>query len=240
MDLKAPRIVQARSRWIYLWGLLPVLLGAAVLAGWGDYIQFRPAAVDRVTPLKRQLSEQQQQIELLTSQRARLREQVAALERASQIDQESIRQVQEALRASQSGYLDMEQELKILRGIVETGVKSEGLYIQGFQLDAGEQPNNFRFRFTVSQALKNAGTAVGWILLALEGEQAGEPTELTLKELTKGKDEKLKMRFRHFQDVDGLIQVPEDFSPERVIVEINPTNNRLPKVRKSFDWLVTD
>jgi len=240
MKVSTPRIVQARSRWVYLWAALPILLGVLLLAGWRDYIQLRQPAADQVTPLKLQLTEQRRQIELLEAQRSRLREQVAVLERTSQIDQESIRQVREALRASQSDSLEMEQELKLLRGIVDTGVKSEGLYIRGFRLNKGDQPDSYRFRFTVSQALKNAGAALGWIMLTLEGEQEGEVVELTLKELTQEKDEKLKMRFRNFQDVDGLIQVPAGFSPERVIVELNPTNNRLPKVRESFDWLVAD
>ncbi|WP_428610328.1 DUF6776 family protein [Sedimenticola sp.] len=240
MKMQTPKIVQSRSRWVYLWAMLPILLGAMLMLGWGDYIQIKRPPVDKVTPLTQQLAEQRELIERLESQRDHLREQVAALERASQIDQESIRQVREELRKRQTGYLEMEQELNLLRGIVETGVKSEGLYIQGFKLDKSDQPDSYHFRFTVSQALKNAGTAVGWILLALEGEQGGETVELPLKALTKEKDEKLKMRFRHFQDVDGLIQLPEGFNPERVIVEINPTNNRLPKVKKSFDWLVAD
>lgn len=240
MKVRTPRIVQARSRWFFFWAALPILLGGLFLAGWGEYIQFREPAVDRVTPLKLQLAEQRQQIESLEAERGRLREQVAVLERTSQIDRESIRQVREALRASQSGYQEMEQELKILRGIVDTGVKSEGLYIRSFRLSKGDQPDRYRYRFTVSQALKNSGSAVGWILLTLEGEQKGEVVTLTLKELTQEKDEKLKMRFRHFQDVDGLIQVPADFSPRRLIVELNPTNNRLPKVSESFDWLVAD
>lgn len=240
MKIRTPRIVQARSRWVFLWAVLPILLGAVLLAGWWEYIQFRQPEADQLSQLKLELTGQRHQIKLLEAERSRLREQVAALERTSQIDQESIRQVRETLRARQSGYLEMEQELKILRGVVDTGVKSEGLYIQRFRLDKSDPPDSYRFRFTVSQALKNTGTAVGWILLTLEGEQEGEIVELTLKELTEEKDEKLKMRFRHFQDVDGLIRLPAGFSPQRVIVEINPTNNRLPKVKEGFDWLVAD
>jgi hypothetical protein len=240
MKIKTPRIIQSRSWWVYLWSLLPILLAVALLGAWSGYIQFRHPTEDRVTPLKLQVTEQRRQIELLEARRGRLREQVAALQRASQIDQEAIRQVREALRESRSGYLEMEKELNLLRGIVETGVKSEGLYIQGFRLDKGDRPASYRFRFTVTQALKSAGTAVGWITLSLEGEQGGEARELTLKELTGETDDKLKMRFRHFQDVDGLIEIPEGFSPQQVVVEINPTNNRLPKVNERFDWQVAD
>lgn len=240
MKVRTPRIVQARSGWVFFWTVLPLLVVVLFLVGWGDHIHFRAPAEDRVTPLKLQLAEQRQQIELLEAERGRLREQVAVLERTSQIDRESIRQVREALKASQSGYQEMEQELRVLRGIVDTGVKSEGLFIRGFTLDRGDQPGSYHYRFTVRQALKNSTAAVGWISLTLEGEREGQPAALSLKELTREKAEKLKMRFRHFQDVDGSLQVPADFSPKRLIVELNPTNNRLPKVTESFDWRLAD
>lgn len=239
MRVKTPRIVPARSGWFFLWVGLLVVLGALMLVAWlGDY-RF-DQTVDRVTPLKLQVAAQREQIEQLEAERGRLREQLAVLERTSQVDRESIRQVREALQKSQSGYREMERELRVLRGIVDAGVKSEGLFVRGFSLSRGEQPGSYRYRFTVSQALKNSGAAVGWILLSLEGKRAGEPVTLPLSELTEEKVEKLKMRFRHFQDVDGVLQVPEDFNPERLTVELKPTSNRLPETRASFDWRVAD
>lgn len=242
MKITTPKIVQSRSRWVYVWGVVSIVLGAVLLVGWQGYLsQPDPVKdIDQVSPLQKRIKEQAQEIASLVEERGRLREQIAALERAGQIDKEAMREVREELKQSRSSYMEMESELALLRGIVETSVKSEGLYIQGFRLDKAEEAQLYRYSFTVSQSLKNAGAAVGWIELALEGEKNGEQSLLPLKEITKEKDEKLKMRFRHFQDVDGLIQLPEGFNPERVIVEINPTNNKLPQIKKTFDWLVAE
>jgi len=239
MKTKTPRIVQSPSRAIYLWLLIPLLLVAAlILPGWDDYIGLREAPVDRVTPLREQLVEQSRRIALLETERNQLRDQLVAREHASRMDQEAIRQVREELRQSQSRYREMEKELGLLRDVVESRTTSPGLYIQGFRVDRVADGEGFRYRFTVSQSLKNSGYAEGWIRLALEGDRSGQREVLNLKALTGEKEEKLKMRFRHFQDVDGVIQVPEAFVPERVIVEIETTNDRLPGVKKAFDWLV--
>lgn len=240
MKIATPRIVQSRSKWVYLWLLVPLVVGAALLSGWEGYRPRQAPAIDEVTPLTRLLDDKVKQIALLEAERSQLRERIAALERSVQIDREAMRQVREALYQSESDNQERENELALLRGIVGTSAKSEGLSIQGFRLSKGSEPQVYRFSFTVSQALKSVGAAVGWIQLALEGQQDGEPGLLALKEITKEKEEKLKMRFRHFQDVDGLIQVPEGFNPERVIVEINPTNNKLPQMKKTFDWLVAE
>ncbi|MCW8906909.1 MAG: hypothetical protein OQL28_06645 [Sedimenticola sp.] len=239
MKTKTPRIVQSRSRAIYLWLLIPLLLLVLLaLLGWGDHIQFRKPPVDRVAPLQETLAGQSRRIVLLEEERRQLREQLAAREHASRMDQEAIRQVREELRQSQLRYQEMEKELGLLRDVVESSATTPGLYIQGFRVDSVGDDRRYRFRFTVSQALKNTGYAEGWIRLALEGDSAGQREILPLKMLTDGEHEKLKMRFRHFQDVDGVIQVPEAFVPERVIVEIETTNDRLPGVKKAFDWLV--
>lgn len=238
MKTTTPRIVQSRSRAIYLWLLIPVLLVLLALLGWGDYLQFRQPVVDQVTPLKARLAEQSRQIVRLEEVRSRLREQLIAQQRASLIDQEAIRQVREALRQSQARQREMEKKLSLLRDMVESSATTPGLYIQGFRVDRTEAESGYRYRFTVSQGLKNAGYAEGWIRLAVEGERSGQHQILALATLTEGEHEKLKMRFRHFQDVDGLIRLPEAFVPERVIVEIETTNDKLPGVKKAFDWLV--
>lgn len=238
MKTTTPRIVQSRSRSVYFWLLLPLLLIVLVLLGWGDYIRIQPPAPDRVKPLQDRLAEQSRQIVLLEEERRNLREQLAVREHASQVDQEAIRQVREELKQSQLRYREMEKELSLLRDVVESSATTPGLYIQGFRVDSVDGGEGYRYRFTVSQALKNAGYAEGWIRLAVEGERDGQREILPLKTLSESENERLKMRFRHFQDVDGQLQIPGDFVPERVIVEIETNNDSLPGVKKAFDWLV--
>ncbi len=97
--------------------------------------------------------------------------------------------------------------------------------------------NRFRYRFTVSQALKGAARVTGWIYIEVVGERGEEEVTLSLQELSGG-SEKLKMRFRHFQDIDGEIDLPEGFLPRSMVVNIKPTNKKLPPLKKRFDWLV--
>ncbi|MET0105853.1 MAG: DUF6776 family protein [Sedimenticola sp.] len=232
-----PRIVQASSyrSLVVIVPLALLLLGAAV---WFSYDHGRSQAGGSELALLEENRSQAKYIENLEAEKSRLREKVAALERSSQIDREATKLVREELKQLQDERMKQEQELTFLRGIVSSGVKKEGLYIQGFALKRAGSDRKFRYRFTVSQALKSAGTAKGWIHLGLEGVESGESRQLSLNEITDDKQEKLKMRFKHFQDVAGEITLPDGFEPRNVIVEIKPTTKKLSPVKKQFVWLV--
>lgn len=242
MKYKTPRIVQPGGRATYLWVLLAILLASGLLVVWwlsgvGFGLTGPRVASDRPVLLAR-IEQQENKIANLEAERTRLHAQVAAFERAGQIDREAMRQIEEELRVFQDERSKSEEELALLKSIVATGVKKEGLYIQGFKIEKVAGADSYRYRFTVSQALKSAGTATGWIFIHLEGEENGEEKVISLQEITEEKSEKLKMRFRHFQDIDGLIQLPEGVTPASIVIEIKPTNKKLPPIKKRFDWLV--
>ncbi len=237
-----PRIVQPGNQATYLWGFLAILLTSSLLVSWwlgGVGFDFSsPRAVPDRPILLARIEQQENKIVNLETERTWLHAQVAAFEQAGQIDREAIRQIEEELRVFQNEHSKNEEALGLLKSIVATGVKKERLYIRGFKIEKGTGADSYHYRFTVSQALKSAGTATGWIFIHLEGEENGEESVISLQEITKEKSEKLKMRFRHFQDIDGLIQLPEGVTPASIVIEIKPTNKKLPSIKKRFDWLV--
>ncbi|OOZ37679.1 DUF6776 family protein [Solemya velesiana gill symbiont] len=238
MRLSSPRIVQDNGYRIYLIWLLALVLSVLVV-GWAGFEYGRGQAGGDELALLHESSSKQAYMEKLEAEKTRLREQVAALERSSQIDREATKLVREELKTYQDERMKLEQELAFLRGIVSNSVEKEGLFIQGFALEPAGGDRKYKYRFTVSQALKSAGTAKGWIYVGLDGTESGETKQLSLKEITDDKTEKLKMRFKHFQDVAGEITLPDGFQPRNVIVEIKPTTKKLSPVKKHFVWLVT-
>ncbi|MES9903073.1 MAG: DUF6776 family protein [Sedimenticola sp.] len=178
-----------------------------------------------------------QQVEL-QAERQTLRKQVAVHERSGQIDRETVVQLGDELKKEQQTRLALTQELSLLKRIVSSSVTTEGLYVQGFKLEKIVGADRYRYRFTISQALKDAGLATGWIYLGVAGERGEESVTLPLQELAKEGGKRLKMRFRHFQDVSGEIDLPKGFLPQSITVDIKPTNKKLPPLKKRFDWLL--
>lgn len=245
MTCDTPRIVQPGQRsWLTLLLWLLSVVAVALVVGWASYRPPQPqpvAAKVDVGAFQRQIQELQRQLSVLEREKAGLREQNVALERSSQIDREATLQAREQLKEYQRERLELKEELAFLSGIVSNGVKrADGLYVQGFQLLKGSEEGVFLYHFTVSQSLKNPDQALGWIYLELEAESGGEMVSLPLQEITRDKQEKLKMRFRHFQDVQGVLVLPEAVVPASLVVKIKPTTKSLSEIEKRFDWLVSE
>ena len=240
MKYSTPKIVQPGSRQGYLWLVLGLLTLLALVVGWQSFDLGRGHAGDELRQLRVETADQQQRITELEQLRAALQEQLAGLERANQVDREAMRQVREQLAGYQQERVKMEEELTFLRSMVSSKGERGALRIQRFQLQPAGEKGSYRFSFTVTQTLANETAAVGSIFFAVDGTQNGKPLWLPLREITEEKSEKLKMRFNNFQDVEGLIRLPEDFEPRRVIVEIKPNNKKLPEVKEHFDWVLAE
>ena len=235
----APRIIQPSGVW-YRRGAVLVLLGASVVVSvWYAFDRGRASAGFNHIEARKRIEQQDQQLIELEEQRAALRQKVAVLERAAQIDRTSVVKMREQLKKFQRERLEQEEELAFLRGIVSTESKKPGLRIQGFHLKAAAQARSYEYQFTVSQVLKNIGLATGRIRITIDGIQAGKSRSLALQEVTSETVDSVKMRFRYFQIVEGLIQLPRGFSPDRFNVEVKPSNKKLAPVAQNFKWVVS-
>jgi len=236
VNYRTPRIVQQGHRSPWVW--LAVLLVVAVLAGAGWYgfnARWQTPAPD-LQALRAELAGQAGRIVELEQERDRLLEQVAILERAGQIDREAVRQVREQLAGFQEERSKMEEELTFLRSMVSTKEDRNGIQIQRLALAADGGDGRYRYKFTITRNMQSDGVATGWIFFAVDGIRDGEPVWLPLREITEDNTDKLKMRFRHFQDIEGQIRLPDGFKPLKVIIEVKSNNKKFSPVKQRFDW----
>ena len=238
-----PIIVQPgkgeRRRWLVVTLIPLMLLGT----GWYTYDYGRSsvhfdsvAAGKKIKGLEQQVAGLEQQVNDLEAERVELRQQVAALGRASQIDREAAREVREEIKIIQDERLAMEEELAFLRGIVSNNTDRKNLRIQYFKLAATENEDVYRYDFTVSQALSNKDDVTGDIWITLVGTREGKEESLPLEMVTESKIESLKMRFAHYQKLEGLLRLPEGFIASNIRVDIIPSNKKLSRLTETFEW----
>jgi hypothetical protein len=233
---KTPKIVQPGSGWSPWWLLLvPVLIAAA---GWGGYLYGRTEAGFDSQAARERVASLENQVQALETERAELYQRMAALERSSQIDQEAARTVRDEIKTMQDERLEMEEELVFLRGIVSNKKAGKGsLRVQELKLESANG-NEVRYSFTVSHVLENLKQATGNIWITIDGVQDGKAKSLPLKEVTENGVESLKMRFKHFQKVDGSVRLPADFIASSITIDIKPDGKELSPFTQTFKWSV--
>ena len=234
--MRSPRIVQPKSWWHYA-SLTALLLGVVGAAAWflyqtgGSHARLlRSQADQEVAGLQRELQAALENVD-------KLRQQVVALERSAQIDREANQRVQEDLKKLQDERLALEKEVTFLHRLISEG-DAGAVTIRDFKLVGTGKPREYRYSFTVSQLVKNFGMSTGQILLTVIGDKGGAAQELTLKELTDSRRAHHDMKFRHFQNVEGTIRLPEQFSADNLVVRIKPTTKKLLPASETFAWAV--
>lgn len=235
-----PKIVQPGSGPRFLAWLLLLALAAGAGAVW--YHLDLLLALNRdfeVTNLREAVALQQQQIADLEGERHRLRQQIAALERASQIDREAVRRSKEELQKYQDEHLEFQEELTFLRGLVSNGTAKAGLRVRDFRIESGGEPTSYRYRFTVAQVLKDQETVSGKIFVTLDGKREGKDHSLPLKEITRDKEDSLKVSFKHFQELEGELVLPEGFEPIGVTIDVKPEGEGLAPTSRRYDWTIS-
>jgi len=228
-------IIKSHHPWRYRVKL--VLLGSAlVLLAWGVFeFGFSRAGYDNDSlHAQRELLREQIDME---KQRARdLRAQLAVLERANQVDRQAYDTVEKSLKQAQDEMLELKQEVAFYRGIVSPTEAASGLNITSLKLTSIGEARAYRFKLVLTQLKSNVRLIKGYARMEFEGVKDGAQMHLSLKKVSGGALDKLKLRFKYFQNNEGEIVLPEGFLPSRVLVEVVPSGKDATRLKKTFDW----
>jgi hypothetical protein len=186
------------------------------------------------------LSEQRDEL-MVTAQTLRegnsaLRERVAILERAQQVEGKAYEDVDEHLGRLQDEVLALKEEIAFYRGIVSAG-KEKGLKIQTFVVDKETTPGAYRFQLVLTQQLKRVKVISGTVKLKITDEQNSRPTSLLLSDMSGEQSKSLNFEFKFFQRIEGRFTLPDGFKPDRLQIQVVSKGKKPASVEKSFEWL---
>ena len=216
-----------------------LVLLCVVLAGggWGLYQHGIQQGGEELSRLQRERPQLLAEIEKLHQEKRQLADQVAVLERASQIDRQASLDVRQGLGELQEELAGLRGELAFYQGIMSPGDVEPGIRVQRMSWEPVSAEGVFRYDLTLVQVKRNDRLVQGVVHLSLEGELDGHPVTLTLAELTEPAVENLAFRFRYFQHFEDEVRIPHRFRPRTVHLRVEPTGRGAPpRLERSYDW----
>ncbi|MBM2830075.1 MAG: hypothetical protein HW411_865 [Gammaproteobacteria bacterium] len=172
----------------------------------------------------------------LVAENKELQERVIMLERMTQIDGQTAAGLQEELKKLQDEIYILKGELEFYQGIMASTRVSQGLSIQGLQIEPLSQYHNYRFKLILTHVTKSDKLAEGIINIDLEGSQDGTAKLLNFKDVAPNEPLDLSFKFKNFKRVEGNMVLPDGFTPHRIIVRLHPKDGNLSKIERIFDW----
>lgn len=214
--------------------LLLLAVGAAIGAAF-----FAGAAYEREAslPLVEEVRVVEGERDSLAAEVAELKQQNIRLERSQQIDREASKIAANQLKEAQDDRLAVEKEVSFLRRLIQEGGGGI-LQPKDFKLKETGEPRRFAYSFTIQQLIPGFGESVGSVEIKVLGKHDGEEQTLTLDKLEGSAPAVHKMEFNHFQSFEGIVQLPEGFEAENLVVEIKPKTAKLIPVSETFPWSI--
>lgn len=223
----------APRRAVLLWAgtVLGTLLGI-----WGTFEAGRMLAGYSVINATRERLAQGAEIGEL---KAKLRDTEALLataEVARRVDHEAEAQVEKSLAELQARLGEATQELAFYRSVVSPSDGMLGMRVQRLRVQPALAPRHYRVRIVLMQAARQEAVTSATVDFTVEGVRAGRATSLALSEI--GTSSRImNFSFRYFQELETEIELPADFVPQNIEVEVRPAKGASP-IRQAYPWMI--
>ncbi|MHB8414830.1 MAG: DUF6776 family protein [Acidiferrobacteraceae bacterium] len=228
-NLRGDVVVRSRSsRTVRILAIAGVAL-LAVLAGIGLYRRgLLMAGYDRVAAITRE-QRLQQRIDRLVAENQTLRQGLAVAQRSLEMDQAAYHDLHRSLGRSARRIVKLEERVDLYRTVLSPRTPIEGVTIERLTLRrvSGQR---YRYALILVQPFEARGSVSGILRFKITGLSAGYPVELAFPGQV---DKAIPVRFKYFQDVEGILEFPHGFSPRFVNVDVRAEGRR---IQKRFRW----
>jgi hypothetical protein len=220
-----------------------VLLALALLVALSLYLAYEfghyQAGFDGIKAAQER-SALQGKIDSLNSTLREMRVQMAAAEAQQTAQARERSEVASTIGELQADVARQQQELEFYRGIASPqGAAAAPVRVQQFQIVArDESARQYLLRFSLNRLVRPEELIAGQLAITVDGERNASAASVDLSTLTGGKLSLLAFNFRYFASVEQLVELPADFRPQRVTIEVRPGRKGVAPYRQTFVWTV--
>lgn len=195
------------------------------------------AGFESLTALRQQQGLQEVVAQLKQDNQA-LRDSLARAERSLQMDQTAYQDLDRSLKASSQAIVRLREELNFYRNIISPPNKKSGLHIQSLKLEAAGDDDTtatskYHYKMVLIQALNHDRKISGKARFEINGVQGGENTTIRFPQAA---DKPISFSFKYFQDLEGQIELPQNFEPRTIKVNVTSRGRDAQSIEQIYPW----
>jgi len=177
------------------------------------------------------------QIADLESRNSSLVKKNAQLSGNSKIEHGAYQLANQTIIQNQQEILKLKEELVFYQGIVSPSTAALGVNLQSFEVLSKNSQNLYSYKLVLTKNGKSTQKVKGKFEVTLRGENNTEGGELKLVDIKKEDNGKAgSFSFRYFQVFEGEIELPENFTPYEVEINIIPSTKKVESVTETISW----
>jgi hypothetical protein len=203
-----------------------VLLGAGFLAG--QHVAEQQLVDDREQlrqEHRRQMEEIKQTLEVAHTR--------------NQVDKAALDLLRQEIAEHKERIVTLEEGLRFYKGLMAPENIDQGVRLRDFELVGLESPGQFAFSLVTQQEARKHELVKGELRADLYGVADGEEVTYSLAELSDDVDEEaITLRFRYFQTIEGVLELPSGFVPSEIRVRATLRSPQKKEIGTDYVWRV--
>lgn len=176
------------------------------------------------------------QAEALKDSEARLKQELTNAKRAEFITRSANTQIQETLAEKDEQIAGLKADMDFYERLVGSAGRRHGLSVHNAEFTPGAG-NAWHYTITLTQNINRGGLTAGQMRFAVDGVSGGKLKSVEWPQLLQKPGAPAQpFSFRYFQQIEGDVMLPADFTPQRVRVSVS---GGFGKQEQRFDWTVS-
>ena len=164
-----------------------------------------------------------------------LRKEVARLSRSTEVELQAAEQIKQTLREKDLEILKLTEELVFYRSLLAPEKVKVGVEIRDFNLRAAGQ-SEYYYDFLLTQSSRSKRVAKGRVNLRIDGKRDGQMHRIELLDIASATGDAMNYSFKYFQRLNGAFELPNNFQPKKLLVEVKPEAKSKEPIQISYSW----
>ena len=179
----------------------------------------------------------EEQVEQLRDQNRAASQQLVNLDRGRTIDAQALNQARRTIVALETQIASLKADLTFYKNIMAPSETSKGLQVDRLAMQSARQEGAYNFKLVLTQVGDNKSYIAGVVAVNVIGIRNEEKEVIALRDLSEDIDDLgVRFRFRYFQDIEGLLQLPEGFEPLELQVVARAEGSKSSQAERTFGW----
>ena len=214
-----------------------ILLTFSILAAVLGYVTGMAQGGFRFSTAEESRDLLEEQVEDLREQNREASQQLVNLERGRTIDAQALNQARRSIVDLETRIASLKADLTFYKNIMAPSETSKGLQVDRFTMQQGREDDTYGFKLVLTQIGDNKSYISGVVAVNVIGMRNEDKEVIALRDLSDDIDDLgVKFRFRYFQDVEGLLRVPDGFKPVELQVVARAEGRKSSQAERTFDW----
>ena len=176
-------------------------------------------------------------IDELESRNHKLVKKNAQLEGTANIERDAYQEASKTQVKLQREILAQKEELVFYQGIVSPENAALGVNLQSFEVRQKNNQKSLSYKLVLTKQGKINRKLKGGVKITIRGEDDLGAKELKMSDLVlENPGKETIFNFRYFQVFEGDIAFPEKFTPDEVVIGINPTTKKVKSFSETISW----